>query len=124
AVALAALAILVASCSYSPHFVSGVTQCADSPPLCPGGFVCDTAAGVCVTSLSGNDGATDTSHGDAPADRVTVADGGIDTGGGADAPADTGAADAHGPDAGCTANIATSSDNCGACGHSCGGGMC
>ena len=35
AVALGAIAILVASCSYSPHFVSGVTQCADSPPLCP-----------------------------------------------------------------------------------------
>jgi hypothetical protein len=125
AVALGAIALLVASCSYSPHYVSGVTQCADTPPLCPGGFVCDTAAGVCVTSLGSNDAATDTDHGDAPADHV--ADAGT-TGGTTDARADTGAGDTRSPDAapdaGCTANIATSSDNCGACGHSCGGGMC
>ncbi len=126
AVALGAIALLVASCSYSPHYVSGVTQCADTPPLCPSGFVCDTAAGVCVTSLSSNDAAVDADHGDVPADHV--ADAGTDTGGTTDARADTGAGDTRppdaAPDAGCTANIATSSDNCGACGHSCGGGMC
>jgi len=128
ALGLGLIVVLVASCSYSPHFVSGVTQCADSPPLCPGGFVCDTVAGVCVTSLGGNDAATDTSHGDALADHITIADTGADTGGTSDARTDAGASDTRppdaAPDAGCTANIATSSDNCGACGHSCGGGMC
>jgi len=123
AVTLGAFAILIASCSYSPHFVSGLTQCADSPPLCPGGFVCDTAAGVCVNSLSDNDAATDATHGDAVADHITIADAGADSGSTPDAPPDTHGPDAA-PDAGCTANIATSSDNCGACGHSCGGGMC
>ena len=128
ALGLGLIVVLVASCSYSPHFVSGVTQCADSPPLCPSGFVCDTAAGVCVTLLGGNDAATDTSHGDALADHITIADTGADTGGTSDARTDAGASDTRppdaAPDAGCTANIATSSDNCGACGHSCGGGMC
>ena len=126
AVALAAIALAGASCSYSPHFVSGVTQCADTPPLCPGGFVCDTAAGVCVTSLSSNDAAVDTNQGDAPADRV--ADTGSDTGGTTDARTDTGPGDTRPPDAGvdagCDANVATSGENCGVCGHSCGGGMC
>ena len=60
--------------------------------------------------------------------HVATTDGGADTGSTTDARADTGAADTRppdaAPDAGCTANIAISPDNCGACGHSCGGGMC
>jgi hypothetical protein len=129
AISAAAVFMLAVGCSYSPHFVSGVTQCADSTPLCPSGFVCDTAAGVCVNSPGGNDASadtkSDTTTSDAPADHP--ADGVADTGGPSDAPADTGGGDTHadtGTDAGCTANIATSADNCGACGHSCGGGMC
>ncbi len=121
AVALGAVFTIAAGCSYSPRFVSGVTQCADSPPLCPGGFVCDTAAGVCVISGGGNDAGTDTTTSDVPADRVA------DTGSNSDAPVDNGAGDVHpgdaGTDASCT-NIVSSPDNCGVCGHSCGGGMC
>jgi len=133
---------LVAGCSYSPHFVSGVTGCADSPPLCPSGYTCDLATGRCVT------GTSDAGAMDAPGDQSSGGTGGMgggagggtggaggnrDGGGGdaaADAPHDTAAGGAGGmtadagSDGACTADIATSPDNCGACGHSCGGGIC
>jgi hypothetical protein len=87
-VACALVLVLVLGCEYSPHFVSGVTRCANAEPLCPSGFICDPAAGVCVTS----DAATGS---DAPADHAG------DTGtAGADGGGDAGANDAAASDAG------------------------
>ncbi len=117
---LLVFALSLGGCGYSPHFVSGVTRCANAEPLCPSGFTCDTAAGVCVTS----DAAAGS---DAPADHAGDTGTGGGDGGANDTPASDsatdGAADTR-ADATCTADIATSPDNCGACGHSCGGGLC
>jgi hypothetical protein len=122
------------TCGYDPNFKSGVTKCASSGPLCPSGFSCDLGRNVCVADggQNGNDGSVDqpTSKNDAPNDQI----GGGSGGGTPDAPGSGGGAGtggsggATGTDAptevGCTADIATSPTNCGACGHSCGGGAC
>ena len=82
-------ALLPVGCEYSPHFVSGVTRCANAEPLCPNGFTCDTAAGVCVTG----DAAAGS---DAPANHAgdTGTDGGGDAGANDDPASDAGGGDA------------------------------
>jgi hypothetical protein len=129
--ALLVCAGALAACGYNPHFVSGVTRCADAPPLCPGGFTCDTARGVCVNGISDGgalvDVARDLGGGTGGGVGGSQDAGGVGGAGGAtDGPRDT-AIDASGDagsDAATCTNIASSPDDCGACGHSCGGGMC
>ncbi|HEY2903142.1 MAG TPA: hypothetical protein VGL59_21345 [Polyangia bacterium] len=138
AVFLAVLGALAVGCGYNPHFQSGITKCATSGQPCPSGFTCDSKAGVCVADDGGvvdapvdePTGGPDTGDNDSsgsgdegPPDAAGGSGGTIDASADAADTSDAGApVDSN--DAACTADIATSPTNCGACGHSCGGGLC
>lgn len=137
AAALIALCAGVTTCTFSPNYQSGVTKCASSDPLCPSGFACDRGLGVCVTADGGaadapadqpagdNDAPGGTGGALAGSGGATGAGGTIGSGGAGGSGGATGAdAAVDASEAGCTADIATSPTNCGACGHSCGGGAC
>ena len=138
-----AIALGGGACSYSPRFASGVTRCATSGQPCPSGYTCDVGRDVCVTtdagaSAQGGGGGAGVGGGGAGVGgRVGVGGGGgagvgggggngtggaggVGTGGRGGNAGSAGVGGAGG----CTADIATSPTNCGACGHSCGGGMC
>src|SRR5262245_9631160 len=73
------LGVLTSACGYNPTYSN--TECADRPPACPSGFVCDTSRvpRVCVKAVG--DGAT----GD-PNDGQSGADGNVAGGGGGKSP--------------------------------------
>ncbi|HXI57557.1 MAG TPA: hypothetical protein VNO55_15930 [Polyangia bacterium] len=146
---LCALAASGATCGYNPHFQSGITRWASSGQACPGGFSCDVGRGVCVAADGGaadlpSDHAPDVAGGDDSGDNGTATGSGGDSGTGGTGLGGTGGAATGGTsgsggatgsggaitdagdagEAGCSADIATSPTNCGACGHSCGGGTC